>query len=194
VLYEKLKAPAAARRALKAWKKEEKQGAGEQIRTDVCVLGTHGRPLIEEDQTAADENGGNTEAQPEDSAEGNGHYQEEAEQAAPGSSESVTGSTTTGNVSLAAPPSAVSPVAGPSTSAALVVGSKARTADDLPPQYMTFSEPRLEKTSRGSVLRITCTLGKTYPSFHIDCNYTYVDKSERVNSSQTDTRISSALI
>lgn len=59
---------------------------------------------------------------------------------------------------------------------------------------MTFSEPVLEKTRRGSRLVVTCKLEKSYPNFHLQCEYLYVDEHERVNQSQRDTRMSFAII
>ncbi|AEO63817.1 uncharacterized protein THITE_48227 [Thermothielavioides terrestris NRRL 8126] len=119
VLYEKLKAPAAARRALKTWRKEGEQGAAQEAASNALALDNQVRPAIGDGQT---------------------------------------------------------------------------TSSELPPQHMTFSEPLLENKKRGRRLRITCTLEKSYPNFHIECEYTYIDESERVNGSRIDTRISCAVI
>lgn len=59
---------------------------------------------------------------------------------------------------------------------------------------MTFSEPLLQRKKRESHLLITCTLAKSYPNFHLQCEYLYLDKTEVVNSSQSDTRLSFATI
>ncbi|AEO62059.1 hypothetical protein MYCTH_2312984 [Thermothelomyces thermophilus ATCC 42464] len=168
VLYEKLKAPAAAKKALKIWK-ERKQGAVGEIPAGALALETHDRPLLRDGRTASDNNGSGRTAQVQDPGE-------------------------VYRCDRTPLPSAASPVTAPSTSGALVASRKARAANDFPPQHMTFFGPLLEQTKRGRRLRITCTLEKSYPNFHIECDYTYVDKSERVNSSQTDTRISSAVI
>ncbi|KAL2168403.1 hypothetical protein VTG60DRAFT_7316 [Thermothelomyces hinnuleus] len=187
VLYEKLKAPAAAKKALKIWK-ERKQGAVGEIPAGALALETHDRRLLQDGRTASDNNGSDRTAQVQDPGEANRRDRGKAPR------DSSRSTTRSGNRSLAPLPSAASPVTAPSTSGALVASRKARAANDLPPQHMTFSEPLLEQTKRGRRLRITCTLEKSYPNFHIECDYTYVDRSERVNSSQTDTRISSAVI
>ncbi|KAH6627166.1 hypothetical protein B0J18DRAFT_409373 [Chaetomium sp. MPI-SDFR-AT-0129] len=194
VLFEKLKAPVAARRALKTWKKRGMQGAVEENPTSALALETHDQqvqPLVEDGRTEAeaDNNGSDQNTAVREPAEVNRRHQ--GEEAPSERSQSQTGS---GNESIAPPPSTFSPVITPSTSTALVVGDKAVAANDLPPQYMTFSKPLLEKTRRGRRHRITCTLEKSYPNFHIECEYTYVDKSEKVNASRTDTRISCAAI
>lgn len=59
---------------------------------------------------------------------------------------------------------------------------------------MTFSKPILEMTWRGSRLRIACDLDQSYPNFHIECRYIYVDDSETINLSRTDMRLSLAAI
>ncbi|KAK4171726.1 hypothetical protein QBC36DRAFT_339416 [Triangularia setosa] len=79
----------------------------------------------------------------------------------------------------------------PAPSTALVARSSTSTVN-LPPQHMTFSEPLLEKARRGPRYVITCELEKAYPNFHIQCEYIYLNKQERVNHSQSDTRISLA--
>ena len=59
---------------------------------------------------------------------------------------------------------------------------------------MAFSEPVLKRFKRESHMLITCKLAQSYPNFHLECEYIYLDRSERVNATQTDTRISSATI
>ncbi|KAL2201525.1 hypothetical protein P885DRAFT_26529 [Corynascus similis CBS 632.67] len=88
----------------------------------------------------------------------------------------------------------VTPPPGTGPSTALAVSSSTMPIRLLPPQHMTFSEPLLEKTWRGTRLVITCELEKSYPNFHIQCEYIYIDQFERVNLSQTETRISFATI
>ncbi|KAK0669108.1 hypothetical protein QBC41DRAFT_275520 [Cercophora samala] len=97
------------------------------------------------------------------------------------------GNTTTGDQRPGAPLSNTAP---PTT---LVAGS-ATSPVTLPPQHMSFSEPLLEKTRRGSRFVVTCELEKAYPNFHIQCEYIYLNQQERTNQSQTDTRISLANI
>ncbi|KAK4203936.1 hypothetical protein QBC40DRAFT_7766 [Triangularia verruculosa] len=136
VLYEMLKTPAAARRALESWKKAPMQAESGENSSETPITG--------------DQDGGETAS---------GHQ--------------------------AAPVSA--------TSTALVTASGPHVMS-LPPQHMTFSEPLLEKTRRGTRFVVTCELEKSYPNFHIQCEYIYINQQERVNRSQTDTRISLANI
>lgn len=46
---------------------------------------------------------------------------------------------------------------------------------DLPPQFLTISEPQMESTKQGKLLRITCKLQKSYPNFHIQSQYQFLE-------------------
>jgi hypothetical protein len=180
-LYEMLKTPPAARKALKNWKNEGKQAALEEASTSTPALeGVSDRPLIQDGQVAADENSGSQNTEAQNTAAGS-----RPRESAPvrNSSEPRTDS---GDQMEAAPPFAA-------LSTSMVVRGDT-LASSLPPQYMTFSESLLQKTRRGKRLVVTCNLAKSYPNFHIECNYVYIDQHERVNLSQTDTRTSFAII
>jgi hypothetical protein len=189
VLYKKLKAPAAARKALKSWKKDRKIVALEET-DDPPALECRTRLAIQDAPRGNDEN--SRVVDEDDTARGDTEDGIELQNLSDNSrpqertlNDSGTSRMIASNSSLSQPPT--------SPSNAVVV-HKTLPRHNLPPQHMTFSEPLLEKTRRGNRLRITCTLEPSYPNFHIECDYTFIDKSERINSQQTDTRLSFASI
>ncbi|GAB1317991.1 hypothetical protein MFIFM68171_08201 [Madurella fahalii] len=178
LLYEKLKAPAAARKALKIWKNKKDGKAA-------VVEETNDRLLIQDAQRAAndspgpvDDNGTRRDGSTTENIDLQVLAQNDRHR-----NEAARDSSEAGKIAAAS--------AAPST--AMVV-HRARPTGDLPAQHMTFSEPILEKTRRGSRLRISCSLEQSYPNFFIECTYVYIDKSETVNLSRTDTRLSFATI
>ncbi|KAL2138782.1 hypothetical protein VTI28DRAFT_6236 [Corynascus sepedonium] len=183
VLYELLKTPPAARKSLRIWKKEGRQATTRDTPINTPMLeGVHNRPLIEDGQTVTNQNSGTMEIGAQHATE-DARHQEPAAINVSDLSRTESG----GQVQVTPPPGT-----GPST--ALAVSSSTMPVRLLPPQHMTFSEPLLEKTWRGTRLVVTCELEKSYPNFHIQCEYIYIDQFERVNLSQTETRISFATI
>lgn len=194
MLYEKLKAPAAAKKALKTWKKEAKLLAVDEDASGAPRLEHQDQRLLQDAPRAAEGNAvaaarDNTTAL--DGTEGielQDMSVASRPQDAPAGDASSSGSSGSPDGGTLAPrPSAAA-------STAVVVHGTQHADRLLPPQHMSFSEPVTEKTKHGTRLCITCTLDKSYPNFHIECAYNFLDKTERVNSSQTDTRFSFATI
>lgn len=187
VLYEKIKAPAAAKKALKKWRKDPGVAVTDEAQ-GVPTLGCVNEARIEgtrrQDGSESSAAGGNTTprstyggTQPEDPTDDTFRLRRT-------SSDGNTSRTSAGNGEL-----------GESTaSSSLAVARSTAPTIPLPPQHMTFSDPVLEKTKRGNRIVVTCILAKSYPNFHLECEYTYINKSDRKNSSQTDTRFSYATI
>ncbi|KXX80197.1 hypothetical protein MMYC01_204227 [Madurella mycetomatis] len=182
LLYEKLKTPGAAKKALRTWKKDGKAVVVEGTNDGLLIQGaknaTGDSSGSKNDNDAGRDDTGTENITLQDFAQNNIHHNE-----APDGSGKAGGSR---NIKSLAPASTA-----PST--AMAVRGTIPTAQ-LPAQHMTFSEPILEKTRRGNRLHITCNLGQSYPNFHIECRYIYVDESETINLSHTDTRLSFAAI
>jgi hypothetical protein len=130
--YKRFRTPADARRALEAWKQQAgTQGTGSEALSRVPVMENHTQPRAENGQTVVDDDDQNRASRHNDqaNAEFNG---------SPGSPTSGVGPLPT------APPAAAEHVVGEAT-----------VIQNLPPQYMTVSEPSLHETRWGKCLRIT---------------------------------------
>jgi hypothetical protein len=183
VLYEKMKSPREAKKALKNWKKGKKrapvlegpgsnrlEGNNRGLIQEVPNVQEHGNLGVVDDTSQPVEDSNAAQNVDAHDFSNSGHANRAAHE--------------TSN-----PEPLSSPLA-PNTSNMLVV----RNPINLPPQQMNFSDPVFEKTKRGSRVKITCTLLKSYPNFHLECDYEYIDKKETVNYSITEVRVSLARI